>query len=94
MDDIEQALSRLAGADPEHELGGLEADVWRGVSLYEAGRRRAALIRPVGALGVVGALALGVAAGGSVTQTANATELEVFSPYAALAPSTLLRTGG
>lgn len=94
MDDIEHALSRLAVSDLDRELDGLEADVWRGVSAREAGRRRAAVIRPVGALGVAGALALGVAAGGSVTQRAQATELEAFSPRAALAPSTLLGAAG
>ena len=94
MDDIEHALGRLASADPDRDLAGVEAGVWRGVSAHEAGRRRAALIGPAGAAGVLGAMVLGVAAGGSLTPTSGPPEFEVFSPHAALAPSTLLGAAG
>lgn len=94
MHDLDQLLIRLGSTSVEHRLDELEADVWRGVSAHEARRRRAASIRPVGAAGVLGAIVLGVVAGGSVPQSSRATEFEVFSPHAALAPSTLLGTPG
>ena len=93
MEDLDLALDRLASGRPGGDLDGLEADVWLRVSQYEASRRRAASLKPVGAAGVLAAMILGVAAGGSVART-SPPEFEVFSSRAALAPSTLLGVAG
>lgn len=94
MEDLDSALGRLAGTKADRDLAGLEADVWEAVAELDRGRRRAALLRPVSAAGVVGALLLGVAAGGGAGRTVETAELEVFSSRSSLAPSTLLGGAG
>lgn len=94
MEDLDAALRRLATSKVDHGLDGLEADVWRAVAELEGARRRAALIRPVGAAGVIGSLLLGVAAGGAANGSVQTAELEVFSSRPSIAPSTLLGGAG
>lgn len=94
MDDFDSALGRLAQAKADRDLDGLEADVWRAVAELESGRKRAAVLRPVGLAGVIGSLLLGMATGGATGRSVQTAELDVFSSRASLAPSTLLGGAG
>ena len=94
MEDLDSALGRLAGVKADRDLAGLEAHVWEAVAALEGGRKRAALLRPVGAAGVIGALLLGMVTGGEVGRNVETAELDVFSSRPPLAPSTLLGGAG
>lgn len=87
---VDEGLRRLAAAPPDRDLGALEAEVWSRVSVRQAERAEAAVVKPFRGLGVAGALVLGVAAGGLGGDGEDSSELAVFSPHSALAPSTLL----
>ena len=88
--DLDEGLKRLRAA-PVRDLAALEAAVWDAVSAGELEHARAAATRPFAALGVAGALAFGVLAGGAGGgEPRQPSELAVFSPRSALAPSTLL----
>ena len=88
--DLDERLRRLAASPPDRSLDLVEPAVWSRVSARRAARAEAAAVRPFAAAGVVGALVLGLVAGGRDTEPAPSSELAVFSPRAALAPSTLL----
>ena len=88
--DFDERLRRLAVSPPDRDLDLLEPAVWSRVSARRAERAEAAAVRPFAAAGVAGALVLGLVAGGLELDSSASSELAVFSPHAALAPSTLL----
>ncbi|HEX8568643.1 MAG TPA: hypothetical protein VF699_01790 [Caulobacteraceae bacterium] len=88
--DLDDRLRRLAVSPPDRDLDLLEPAVWSRVSARRAERAEAAAVRPFAAAGVAGALVFGLVAGGLSLQPSESSELAVFSPHAALAPSTLL----
>ena len=90
FDDLEERLRRLGAAPPDRDLADVEAAVWSRVAVRQAERAEAAAVRPFAAMGVAGALVVGLAAGGVVGEPRDSSELAVFSPHSALAPSTLL----
>lgn len=94
MEDLDSALGQLAKTKVDRDLAGLETDVWEAVAQLESGRKRAALLRPVSAAGVIGALLLGVATGSGIERSGETAELDVFSSRLPLAPSTLLGGAG
>lgn len=91
IDSLDDDLGRLAGQNPDRDLGGLEHEVARRVSAWQAARARASAARPFTAAAVLVALTLGLVAGGGVPRNrAEAADFDVFSTDAHLAPSTLL----
>ena len=89
--DLDEGLRRLRATPPDRDLVSLEAAVWKAVAARELERTQAAAVRPFAVLGVAGALVFGVVAGGAGGGESRApSELAVFSPRPALAPSTLL----
>jgi len=92
QDDLEDLLRR----GPDRPLDGLEADVWRGVATREAGDRRLRAKASAQACLALVALLAGLAAGGISARHGQreVAELGVFSPHAALAPSSRLIGSG
>lgn len=89
--ELDEGLRRLRSAPPDRDFAALDGDVWNAVAARELESARAAAARPFAAMGVTGALVFGVLAGGvGGTEPRQPSELAVFSPRSALAPSTLL----
>lgn len=88
-------LNILAGLPPDRPLDGLEAAVWNRVAAREAQARRLTPVASAQAVLFLAAVAGSAALGGlSASRAAShATELGVFSPHAALAPSSRLLDG-
>lgn len=85
-------IDRLNGLQPERSLDGLEAAIWTRIDADSQRRRTAGLILGCQAATVAAVLIGGLAMGSlSSDKHANAfARLDVFSPDATLAPSTLL----
>lgn len=91
IDSLEGDLETLSVQPGDRDLSGLEGDVTRAVNAVQVARRRTAATRPLGVAGVLAALALGLVAGGALpSNPAQASDLDIFSTRASLAPSTLL----
>ena len=91
-DRLDHMVARLAATPPDLPLDGFEDEVIRGIARWRAEARIAAALGPVRVASIGLALAIGVSVGG-VTATgsiAAARSPGLFSPAAALAPSTLL----
>lgn len=86
MDDRLDALLGSLARAPTFALDELEPEVWRRVEAHNA----QAIQRRLSGAAVGVALALGVVAGGTAATERPADDASVFSPQAALAPSTLL----
>lgn len=89
---IDSQIDRLNGLPPERSLDGLEAGIWARIDADAQSRRTAVLILGCQAATVAAVLIGGLAMGSlSSDQPAGSfARLDVFSPDAALAPSTLL----
>jgi hypothetical protein len=85
-DRLDQMLSGLAGAAPDHSLDGVEGAVWAGIGRERAAARARMAMVPVSCAAVLMATAVGVAAGAASKPQQG--ELLAFS--VPLAPSTLL----
>lgn len=91
IDSLDGALKTLSAQPADRDLAGLEDDVADGMGAVSVARIRASAARPFGIASVLAALVLGLVAGGAVPRnSAQASDLDIFSSRAALAPSTLL----
>lgn len=89
---IDAQIDRLNDMPPERLLDGLEADIWARIDADAQSRRTAGLILGCQAA-TVGALLIGGLAIGNLSpdrSSSSFARLDVFSPDATLAPSTLL----
>ncbi len=84
--DLVELMTRLAQHGNDSRLAALEPLVWARIGAAQASRSGAALRWQAGIAGL--ALGLGSVVGGAATATPDPATL--FSPVAALAPSTLL----
>ena len=91
--DLDEALGRLSAAPTPTGLAEIEDRVFARVREEAALAAHTTNRLRIGAVAVVVALGLGVAAGSPVTATASPNALSPFSPSSPLAPSTLLAAG-
>lgn len=84
--DLDTLLNDLAAAPVPERLAAIEAHVWSGIAAERRGGRAALAI---GGAAAVGAVVMGVAAGGLASRPAAAAVVP-FGAGAPLAPSTLL----
>lgn len=82
----------LKGLAPDHPLEGLEADVWARAAATEADEAGLRRVASVQAAVFISTLLVSATLGGVAASRAAAhvSELGVFSPHAALAPSSLI----
>jgi hypothetical protein len=90
-DRLDQMLSGLAGAAPDHSLEGLEGAVWAGIGRERAAARARMAMVPVSCAAVLMATAVGVATGRvAAGEAAKPPQGELLAFSVPLAPSTLL----
>ena len=88
--DLDEALGRLSAAPVPPGLAEIEDRVFARVREEAAFATQATQRLRIGAVAVIAALGLGVAAGSPVTAAASPNTLSPFGPSSPLAPSTLL----
>ncbi len=89
---LDREISALRSEPPGSQYDQIDDAVWRGIAEARRAREAAPILNAVRAAAVVGALGIGVAAGGAtaVAVAREAQEISAFSVNSELAPSTLL----